>query len=62
MEKSEMKELAKSGMVVSLGVLVWTALGKGRQNRALHTWAGVAAVGFSVWHYNLYQPHQNKRP
>ncbi len=62
MEKSTVKDLAKSGMVVSLSVLAWTALGRGRQNRALHTWAGVALVGFSVWHYNLYQRHHGKRP
>ncbi len=61
MEKSTAKDLVKSGMVVSLSVLAWTALGRGRQNRALHTWAGVALVGFSVWHYNLYQPHHGKR-
>ena len=61
MEKQTVKDIAKSGMVVSLGVLAWTGLGRGRQNKALHTWAGVALVGFSVWHYNAYQPHQNKR-
>jgi hypothetical protein len=57
MEKAAVKEITKSGMVASLGVLAWTALGKGRRNWTLHTWAGIALVGFSVWHYNTYQPY-----
>jgi len=57
MDKKTIKDLTKTGMVVSLGFLAWTALGKGRRNKTMHTWAGIALVGFSVWHYNAYQPH-----
>ena len=60
MEKKELKDLTKTGMAVSMGVLAWTALGRCRRNKGLHTWAGVALVGFSVWHYNLYQPHEKR--
>ncbi len=61
MEKSEIIDLTKTGMAVSMGLLVWTGMGKGRRSRpgrTLHTWAGIALIGFSVWHYHLYQPHR----
>ena len=47
---------SKAGMVISLGGLVWTGMGRGCVNRQWHTWAGIALVGFSVWHYNVYNP------
>lgn len=56
MQKSTVKSLTKAGAVFSLAGLVWTALGKGRRSKCLHTWAGIALVGFSVWHYNTYRP------
>jgi hypothetical protein len=55
MEKSDIRAIAKSGMTLSLATLVLTGVGKGRCNWNLHTWAGIALVGFSVWHYNTYQ-------
>ena len=62
MEKGTIRNVAKAGMVVSLAGLVWTALGKGRRYKCFHTWAGIALVGFSVWHYNAYQPADNRKP
>lgn len=60
MEKKTVKDLTKTGMAVSLGVLAWTGKDRCRRNKGLHTWAGIALVGFSVWHYNLYQTHDHK--
>lgn len=57
------REQAKAGLAVSLGVLVATGfLGRGRDGtlnrtaRTLHLGAGLALVGFSYWHWSLYQP------
>lgn len=52
---------AKVGMAVSLGVLVATSLlNKPGEtglnlNRTIHICAGFAMVGFSLWHWSLYQ-------
>lgn len=46
---------AKAGMSVSLGVLVWTAMMRGRKVMRYHTLAGVALLGFTVWHLTLYR-------
>jgi hypothetical protein len=52
---------SKTGMVISLGTLVWTGIGRGCINHKWHTWAGIALIGFSVWHYNAYNPPCWKR-
>jgi len=54
------KEIAKIGMVVSLGVTVVTApfLKGNRTLKNIHTGAGVILVGFSLWHHMLYQPEK----
>ena len=53
---AQKKTAAKAGMVLSLGALVATGLMRGRGARILHIWSGMALIGFSAWHYNLYQP------
>ncbi|WP_027183715.1 hypothetical protein [Desulfovibrio inopinatus] len=61
------REQAKVGMAASLGVLVATGfLSRSRQTnqsgvRTLHVCAGVALVGFSYWHWRLYQPYANSK-
>ena len=55
------RSLAKAGMAVAMGSLVATGLMETDRNRTLkkvHIWSGVALVGFSCWHYSLY----NKKP
>jgi hypothetical protein len=47
--------IAKAGMSVSMGVLVWTALIRGRALRRYHVLAGVALLGFTAWHMTLYK-------
>ncbi len=49
-------------MTASLAALVISGAGKGtrRQRMQQHTWQGLALVGFSVWHYNLYNIPQGK--
>ncbi len=54
------RNLAKTGMAVSLGALVITGLMRTPQTRTLHFVAGAALVGFSVWHASLYNSN-NKR-
>jgi len=56
MTKKELQTAVKAGMTLSLGALAFTGMGKGRKNKALHVWSGIALIGFSVWHYNLYKP------
>jgi hypothetical protein len=49
---------AKAGMAVSLGTLVATGLLESSRTpgvKRLHLWSGFALVGFSYWHYSLYQ-------
>ncbi len=51
------KEVAKIGMTASLGVVVGTSFAmKSNVMKNLHIGAGVALVGFSLWHHLLYQP------
>ena len=55
------RTLAKAGMAVSLGTLVATGLmetSKTETLKKVHLWSGFALVGFSYWHYSLY----NKKP
>ncbi|CAN2049326.1 DUF4405 domain-containing protein [Candidatus Magnetomoraceae bacterium gMMP-1] len=68
MKTSTIRSITKTGMTISLAGLVLSGIGingsKGCrcQSSTLHTWSGVALVGFSVWHYNTYQksPKQTK--
>lgn len=50
------KSAAKAGMTLSMAALVATGLMRGGGARTLHLWSGIALVGFSAWHYALYQP------
>ncbi len=55
------RTLAKAGMAASLGTLVATGLMETNKTETLkkvHLWSGFALVGFSYWHYSLY----NKKP
>lgn len=48
------RQIAKVGMTASLGVLLWTAMRGGRRLMKYHTAAGIALMGFSLWHLSLY--------
>jgi len=50
----EQKSVAKIGMTLSMGSLIVTGMMKGRGAKTLHIWSGIALVGFSFWHHNLY--------
>lgn len=51
------KEVAKIGMTASMAIVVGTSFGmKSKVMKNLHIGAGVALVGFSLWHHLLYQP------
>ena len=47
---------AKVGMTASLGVLLYTAMRRGRRAMVPHTWAGLGLMGLTIWHWALYQP------
>lgn len=55
MSLSEKRRLAKIGMALSMGTLVYTGF-RGKEAATVHIGAGLALVGFSFWHYRLYQP------
>lgn len=64
MNSGTIKTLTKIGMVGSMAMLVipqFQGRHGGRHGRQdfskdLHVLAGIALIGFSVWHYNCYQP------
>lgn len=64
MNASAIRTLTKIGMVGTLALLVMPHFHqRGHRNCCnqdpgpnLHVLAGVALVGFSVWHYNCYKP------
>ncbi len=47
------KKVAKVGMTISLGSLVLTGLTHFKGHKSLHTWSGIALLGFSFWHHRL---------
>ena len=51
----DQRDLAKLGMVASMGTLLVTGF-MGRKASRVHICSGVALIGFSYWHYRLYQP------
>lgn len=57
------KEVAKIGMTASMAIVVGTSFGmKSKVMKNLHIGAGVALVGFSLWHHMLYQPAKKSAP
>jgi hypothetical protein len=50
------KELAKSGIVTTLGALLISGFCRFKYARMLHPLAGVALIGFSLWHHILSKP------
>ncbi len=57
MNQQTRRNLAKIGMAASLGTLVATGLmetSKTETLKRVHLWSGFALVGFSYWHYSLY--------
>ena len=57
-KQEEKKSVAKTGMTLSLGALIATGCMKGKGARIFHIWSGIALVGFSFRHHNLYQPKE----
>jgi hypothetical protein len=51
----QQRDIAKIGMVASMGTLLVTGF-MGREASRLHIGSGLALIGFSYWHYKLYQP------
>jgi hypothetical protein len=52
---TEKRDLAKIGMVTAMGTLLVTGF-MGKEASRLHIGSGLALIGFSYWHYRLYQP------
>lgn len=55
------RDLAKLGMLGTMGVLVATGMQRGRLPRRLHLYAGVALLAFSYWHTRLYPTGNRER-
>lgn len=55
MHHDSKQELAKIGMVTSLGLTVATSLKMKGINKKIHFGAGMAFCGFALWHHYLYQ-------
>lgn len=52
---------AKAGMGAAMAALVYTGFQR-RAQRELHIWAGMALIGFTLWHLALYQPGAQRPP
>ena len=55
------KRVAKVGMTISLGSLVLTGLMHFKGHKSLHTWSGIALLGFSFWHHRLNKRKSKKQ-
>ena len=55
------KKVAKVGMTISLGSLILTGLMHFKGHKSLHTWSGIALLGFSFWHHRLNQRKSKKQ-
>ncbi len=55
MQHDSKQEIAKIGMVTSLGLTVATSLKMKGINKKIHFGAGMAFCGFALWHHYLYQ-------
>ncbi|MBF0376739.1 MAG: hypothetical protein HQK72_04585 [Desulfamplus sp.] len=44
---------ASTGMVGSLGATVLSGISQGKVAHLIHPWAGIAFVGFALWHTYL---------
>jgi len=56
------RDIAKTGMLASLGTLVATGFFRFKGARLIHPWAGWAFIGFSLWHHMMNSPQPKKRP
>jgi hypothetical protein len=54
----EQRELAKIGMVGSLGGLFVTGFLRSKAARMLHPWLGWALLSFSIWHHMVSKPQK----
>lgn len=55
------KKVAKIGMITSLGSLVLSSLMNFKGHKRLHTWSGIALLGFSFWHHRLNKRKSKKQ-
>jgi len=51
--KSNSRSLAKTGMVASMVTAIYSGFASGKLARLIHPWAGLAMVGFTLWHHQL---------
>ncbi len=45
--------LAKAGMLATMGTAVYSGFAGGKLVRFIHPWAGLALVGFAIWHQQI---------
>lgn len=56
-------DLAKTGMIATMGATLYSGFAKGKMAKMIHPWAGVAMVVFSYWHHmvNLRKKQTRKK-
>ena len=60
--RANQRKLAKAGVLVSMGVLLWSGMQRPRRPyMGMHSWAGLALIGFTLWHWSLYGPRPDRR-
>jgi hypothetical protein len=60
-DRANRRWLAKAGVLACMGVLIWTGMQRPRRRyMGLHTAAGVALLGFTLWHWGLYGPRRGQ--
>jgi hypothetical protein len=45
--------LPKAGMLATMGTAVYSGFAGGKPARFIHPWAGLALVGFAIWHQRI---------
>ncbi len=61
MEQTQARQIAKAGLIASMGILAVSGFIRSKTARRVHVAAGIAALGLSVWHYTLYPASSLKK-
>ncbi len=54
-DKAKQRKIAKAGLISSLAFTTVSGFVKGDYGKKVHVASGLALIGFSIWHSNLYK-------